>query len=551
MNKLYQKKELLIYLLLIIFSLAIMLTVERIYNPPGNSVPLEKVWRIDTGGNETEAQRPPVYFSGKDDDFYRGVYSFSTEINFNENELGRLLRPVIVFPYNAGNGLRLSINGAIIGSRGDLSEGRSSVWNSAHVFLIPPGLLNQDNLIKAEIYGLYEAGITKVPYFIDSGKSARLRIFLLSWGGILFHFLLGSFFLLALTFIITGIISFNYDKPKIYLGAAIFFITVFLLDYSYIDNLIIPYLVFKKIVIGCHFLGMIFFVLYINSISGVGRNLYSRIVIAAFSMLLIISIIHPGNMISYRKFYSMAYLSDFLLLANLLYFFIRRIELRPEVGMIFFGGVVALCFSLHDCICLFIDGGQVFLSQYGMVFLFLSGSGIVIYEIFRNYLETIKHKKLSERYYAESVRDALTGAYNRKILEAVEGDLDSSFSMLLFDLNDFKLVNDTCGHAAGDQVLRKFVEVIKSQVRNNDYVIRIGGDEFLVILPGCQLSVAEQQGGAIIDGLGRIQIDCNGFQIEFSAAFGAAFGQSGAPIAKVIELADERMYQNKNEYRTV
>jgi GGDEF domain-containing protein len=93
---------------------------------------------------------------------------------------------------------------------------------------------------------------------------------------------------------------------------------------------------------------------------------------------------------------------------------------------------------------------------------------------------------------AKAMRDSLTGLGNRAAFDAMmpqswlqawEGQED--LSVLMIDVDNFKLLNDTLGHAAGDEMLRKIGEVIRSSVRDYDSAYRIGGDEFVVVLPRC------------------------------------------------------------------
>ena len=90
----------------------------------------------------------------------------------------------------------------------------------------------------------------------------------------------------------------------------------------------------------------------------------------------------------------------------------------------------------------------------------------------------------------EAIRDPLTGVYNRRfLLEALDKEIlraeryGSSASLVLFDLDDFKDINDTHGHAAGDAVLRRLAEVVQSTVRPSDSFARMGGEEFALLLP--------------------------------------------------------------------
>jgi diguanylate cyclase (GGDEF)-like protein len=90
----------------------------------------------------------------------------------------------------------------------------------------------------------------------------------------------------------------------------------------------------------------------------------------------------------------------------------------------------------------------------------------------------------------QATRDGLTGLYNRRYFDetladhiAGAGRYQRDLSLVMFDLDHFKQINDTEGHQAGDEVLRQFAAILKATVRKADIVCRYGGDEFAVILP--------------------------------------------------------------------
>jgi hypothetical protein len=134
----------------------------------------------------------------------------------------------------------------------------------------------------------------------------------------------------------------------------------------------------------------------------------------------------------------------------------------------------------------------------GVEWLVVLGSVLTVSERGRNALEASHHRLVlaQEDLRRLADRDPLTGATNRRALREIFNAVQDSGAMLLFfDLDGFKKINDDHGHAAGDGVLKLFVSSLRESFRPDDYIVRYGGDEFLVIAPGLDSGAARARVG--------------------------------------------------------
>ncbi len=157
--------------------------------------------------------------------------------------------------------------------------------------------------------------------------------------------------------------------------------------------------------------------------------------------------------------------------------------------------------------------------------------------------------------YQESVTDGLTGLYHHKYFELrLKEEMDRSkrykhpLTLLMLDIDFFKKVNDTCGHLAGDMVLRGIAQILKDGTRLSDVAARYGGEEFAVVLPYISyknaLNVAERLGQTTKD------MSFENIRITISAGVGYFDGEDqDAGHKELIELADRALYKAKNNGR--
>ena len=143
--------------------------------------------------------------------------------------------------------------------------------------------------------------------------------------------------------------------------------------------------------------------------------------------------------------------------------------------------------------------------------------------------------------------DPLTNVYSRRYFETYRTHLEGMEGVALIDVNNFKLINDRCGHAAGDAALRDIANAVRSCIRKTDILIRYGGDEFLLLFP-------RMTEGAFLDKKKQIQQAVRGIRmsefadVQLSVSIGGICGVH--PITEAIRKADYLMYLDKAEQKS-
>jgi diguanylate cyclase (GGDEF)-like protein len=155
-----------------------------------------------------------------------------------------------------------------------------------------------------------------------------------------------------------------------------------------------------------------------------------------------------------------------------------------------------------------------------------------------------------ERSQLQASTDSLTGLANRRAAEEILANLmsvDSAFAVVMTDLDYFKRLNDTQGHEAGDRALKLFAETARGVVRDRDHVVRWGGEEFALLLPGANAERAAEVVGRLRAALAQAHLVA-GTPI-FTASFGIADSSMARDRELLIRLADEALYRSKQAGR--
>jgi diguanylate cyclase (GGDEF)-like protein len=153
--------------------------------------------------------------------------------------------------------------------------------------------------------------------------------------------------------------------------------------------------------------------------------------------------------------------------------------------------------------------------------------------------------------------DYLTGAYNSRQLDAYtksrikSGGEESSFSAIMFDLDNLKEINDTLGHDTGDEALKDTVSIVRHSIRENDFVARVGGDEFVVILDIRDAAELERTKNRIEENIAAFNAE-GGRSYNISISYGSAVYdiKSGVELQDFFKQLDALMYKEKFEKKS-
>jgi diguanylate cyclase (GGDEF)-like protein/PAS domain S-box-containing protein len=163
--------------------------------------------------------------------------------------------------------------------------------------------------------------------------------------------------------------------------------------------------------------------------------------------------------------------------------------------------------------------------------------------VFRGILHDVTiHKRLEWQLQEQSIRDPLTGVYNRRYLKEFEDRVgDDSWGCVYVDIDHFKLYNDSHGHQAGDNVLIRITRFMMRHLRAQEAVVRMGGDEFLILLPATDLARTVKTAERIEAAAAKEA------PVPFSMGYAAR--ERGETLEKTIHRADQNLYEVRTYYR--
>lgn len=168
-----------------------------------------------------------------------------------------------------------------------------------------------------------------------------------------------------------------------------------------------------------------------------------------------------------------------------------------------------------------------------------------------------EHRRSQDMIRHMAYHDSLTelvnrGAFEHRLQEAVRSAHEGNRShvLLYIDLDQFKIINDTCGHVAGDELLRRLAGVLREPIRDNDTLARLGGDEFGVLLEGCSIEVARRIAEKLLEAVTRFRFVWQDKTFSIGASIGmVAITRTASTATDLLSAADIACYAAKEHGR--
>jgi diguanylate cyclase (GGDEF)-like protein len=170
----------------------------------------------------------------------------------------------------------------------------------------------------------------------------------------------------------------------------------------------------------------------------------------------------------------------------------------------------------------------------------------------------LMNMRLRKELLDQAITDSLSGLFNRRHMEEVlERELrrairnDAHVGVVMIDVDHFKIINDTCGHAAGDATIVALSSLLQGRIRGEDLACRYGGDEFLLVFPGASLADSLGRAEQLRGEVERMSVGYGGRELPgMSVSLGVAmFPEHGKTVDALLRAADDALYRAKDEGR--
>ncbi len=423
----------------------------------------------------------------------------------------------LVLPRMGLSNIEVFLNGNMIWQAGD-ERHHSRMWTKT--FVVPLDLKIGENVVSIRSFILYDVKINWPPYI--SG-SPWMRVFL---SDLLFSEFPTMFFGMAIVlgFLIIRISSQTPDpRGNLLFGVSMIIAAFFMLDYSYLGIFMgrTSFLIMRRIYYSLPFLALVSYFYSVKRV--VLRNPPSK----RFTLSMLVLSVLPMVIPDFKSARVLAFILSPLMIVLIVDVLVEIIIRKKREFAAPFTFLTLSSFYSAISVWKFPNPG---LLSFGVA----CSMFVVIEHLYSEYKNLSATVLLARE---KSLLDPLTGAFNRRVFNEIPSNVKGS--LIFMDLNDFKSFNDTYGHEKGDEILRKLSDVVMNRLRRDDIFIRYGGDEFVIILNGCDKESAVE----IVEEIRR------NFESTTGLDFSYGISDFRGNLIESIKSADRRMYEMKRNLK--
>lgn len=451
---------------------------------------------------------------------------------------------VLFTPLMQSEAFEIYVNDEKMAIEGDTIDLNSCIWTKSFNYTIDSKIFNkQFNTITIVQYSRYMSGGLSIPFIIDGyHSSACLRnISMFSFHQAIMGVGVALVFFLLLLIILLP----KYRKLYLIMIITLVFLVIGYIELYKINSLPFDYLIFKKIMITANLLSVVVVTLLFRYMFCIKK--YSNRLTIIYSFIAILCAIFPQDMITYKKIYSIQSLAIIPMFFYWGYLALKNYKKRDEgkvvLALTIAFSIYIICYNISEITKLaYIPSSTVLVLPLFIVLIIT----LVLSDIYdlniNEALTSIQYKNA----YKKSIIDQNTGLYNASYMKQIINVSVHPFTMVIFDIDDFKGINDKYGHVAGDKALKNVACIVKSMLRDDDYMGRYGGDEFILMLNTDDPAIVDKILERIRTTIEEKEFCFNNVCFSFTVSIGYCISQGNESFDKILHKADKALYKAKN-----
>lgn len=439
-------------------------------------------------------------------------------------------------------------NDVCIGAYGDYEGGNSNLWNGVFSYPISRNLIQEDNELRIETVSTYRSGLsTRYVYITGHLETSKIIGGIQFFGQRINGFLIGFIAFSSLIILIFYFLNGKEDPKYLYAALATLMTGIYYADYLVYGYINLSYFSYKKFILMNLFMGIGFYAYTIAAY-------YEKKIIKWLGHIIItitlLMVLFAPDMVVFKKWYSYAYILILINVFTWLFYSLKDIK-RKFVAFIFTIGFMTL--GIYGGITVWMDLTNSYFEMNSPVVYISVFSAIpllLIYEAIQEKdLLLVREKNLREVEIRNSMTDGLTNTWNQRYMSMIFQDKLGAYSLAVVDIDDFKSINDTYGHLAGDFILTCIADIFKKGLSSDDIFCRYGGDEFVVIIKNQEPEAVYNLMDFLRKQIALKSFKYNDLVIRVTISIGLAVETGENTVESVFNEADKRLYFAKSNGR--